>query len=242
MKKQPQKIPNQQFSEILTQIQSAKQQAFQQVNRTLVELYWKVGKYVSEKVENAQWGKSVVADLAAFIMENEPNIQGFTARNIWRMKQFFETYKDNPKLSPLVTELTWTNNLLILSSTKSDQEREFYLQTAIKECYSKRELTRQISSGLFERVVLADGNFSKSIKRLPQITNGVFKDTYVLEFLQLPKRHTENQLQQVILASLKDFILEIGRDFCFLGQEYKVQVGGTDFSIDLLFYHRTLHC
>ena len=233
---------DQEFSDVLEQIQTAKRHAIQQVNTALVQLYWNIGSYVSMQVSNANWGKSVVEDLADFIMKNEPNIQGFTARNIWRMKQFFETYKDSPKLSPLVTELTWTNNLLILSATKDQAEREFYLKIAIKEHYSKRELARQISSGLFERVVLADQKLSKAVKQLPQNTGNIFKDSYVLEFLNLPQKHTENQLQQKILASLKDFILEIGRDFCFLGQEYKVQVGDTDFSIDLLFYHRTLQC
>lgn len=231
-----------QFSEVLTKIQQVKQKAFQQVNKTLVQLYWNIGQYVSNNVDQAGWGKGVVAELADFIQKNEPNIKGFTARNIWRMKQFYETYKDNPKLSPLVTELTWTNNLLILSSTKQEAERDFYLHQAIKERYSKRELERQLDSGLFERVMLATHKRSDSVKQLPQNTDQVFKDSYVFEFLQLPAKHSENQLQQAILSSLKDFILEIGRDFCFLGQEYKVQVGDTDFSIDLLFYHRTLQC
>jgi len=231
-----------QFSMILRQIQQARQQAYQQTNKTLVGLYWDVGAYVSEQVKQSGWGKGVVADLARFIETQEPNIKGFTARNIWRMKQFYETYKDNQKLSPLVTELTWSNNLIILSSTKYEEERAFYLHMAIKERYSKRELERQISSGLFERVVMGDKNMSETLKQLPQNTEKVFKDSYILEFLQLPKKYNEDDLQQAILSSLKDFILEIGRDFCFLGQEYKVQVGDTDFSIDLLFYHRSLQC
>ncbi|MBC2714085.1 MAG: DUF1016 domain-containing protein [Desulfobacteraceae bacterium] len=233
---------DEQFSVILCQIQQAKQQAYQQANKTLVGLYWDVGAYVSEHVKQSGWGKGVVAELAHYIATREPNIKGFTARNIWRMKQFYETYKDNQKLSPLVTELTWTNNLIILSSTKYEEERAFYLHMAIKERYSKRELERQISSGLFERVVLTDKNMSETLKQLPQNTEKVFKDSYILEFLQLPKKHNEDDLQQAILSSLKDFILEIGRDFCFLGQEYRIQVGNDDFYIDLLFFHRDLQC
>jgi predicted nuclease of restriction endonuclease-like (RecB) superfamily len=236
------KAMHQQFAEILARIQTAKQQSFQQANKTLVQLYWNIGCYISQQTKSAKWGKGTVEQLSAFIQQNEPNTRGFTARNIWRKKQFYETYANNPKLSPLVTELTWTNNLLILSSTKYEEERAFYLYTAIKEGYSKRELERQIDSGLFERTVLADRNLSQTIKTLPQNTEKVFKDSYVLEFLQIPKKHTETELQQAIISSLKDFILELGRDFCFLGQEYKVQVGNIDFSIDLLFYHRTLQC
>jgi len=236
------KIQDQQFAEILGQIQSSKQKAYQQVNKTLVELYWNIGEHVSNQVAKAEWGKNTVAKLAEFIQQKEPSVSGFTARNIWRMKQFYETYQGDTKLSPLVTELTWTNNLIILSSTKYEEERAFYIQMSITERYSKRELERQIESSLYERVILANQTISESVKQLPQNTDKVFKDSYVLEFLQLPQKHSEEQLQQAILSSLKDFILEIGRDFCFLGQEYKVQVGNTDFSIDLLFYHRTLQC
>ena len=228
------------FNEVLARIRQAKQRAFQLANATLVELYWNIGRYVSSQVINESWGKGVVADLAGFIQSKEPNVKGFTARNIWRMKQFYETYKENPKLSPLVTQLSWTNNLLIISSSKYDVEREFYVNIAIKERYTKRELERQIKSGLFERAMLADKKLSTAVRQLPQDTSNVFKDSYVLEFLQLPQKHTENELQQAILSSLKDFVLKIGKDFCFMGQEYKVQVGETDFSIDLLFYHRGL--
>lgn len=158
------------------------------------------------------------------------------------MKQFYETYHKNKKLSPLVRELTWTNNLLILSASKSDEEREFYINISIKERYSKRELERQIKSGMFERTILANKKLSPSLTLLPQETTNVFKDIYSLEFLGLNSLHSEKNLQTSLLSNLKNFILEIGKDFCFLGQEYKVQVGNKDFSIDLLFYHRELQC
>ena len=130
--------------------------------------------------------------------------------------------------------------MLILSSSKSDEEREFYTLLAIKERYSARELERQIKSGVFERTMLS--KLSPVVTVLPQDITNVFKDSYMLEFLQLPDKHNENQLQQALLSNLKDFILEIGKDFTFMGQEYKVQVGNKDFSIDLLFYHRALQC
>jgi len=235
-------IVKQDFNEVIKQIQLSKQKAYKQVNTILIELYWKIGKYISTKCIKENWGQGVVKELADFIKKQDPTIRGFTARNIWRMKQFYETYKDNKKLSPLVTQISWSNHLLILSASKSDEEREFYIMTSIKERYSKRELERQISSGLFQRTMIANKKLSVTVRDLPQNTENVFRDSYALEFLGLPKEHSEKDLQHGLVSSLKDFILEIGKEFCFMGQEYKVQVGNSDFSIDLLFFHRSLQC
>jgi predicted nuclease of restriction endonuclease-like (RecB) superfamily len=237
------KIENQtNFNEILSTIQNSKQKALQQVNSTLIELYWNIGKYISTKTIKENWGKSVVKELAKFIEQKEPTLKGFTSRNLWRMKQFYETYFENEKLTPLVTQISWTNNLLILSASKSDKERGFYLNNTINERYSKRELERQIGSGLFERTELANQKLSPVMRELPQETNNVFRDVYSLDLLGLTQQHKEKDLQSSILSSLKAFILEVGKDFCFMGQEYRLQVGNSDFSIDLLFYHRTLQC
>jgi predicted nuclease of restriction endonuclease-like (RecB) superfamily len=230
------------FEEIIHLINTSKQKAYEQVNTILIELYWNIGQYISTKTIKENWGKSVVKELADYIQIQEPTINGFSDKNLWRMKQFYETYHKNEKLSPLVRELTWTNNLLILSASKSDEEREFYINISIKERYSKRELERQIKSGVFERTILANKKLSPSLTLLPQETTNVFKDIYSLEFLGLNSLHSEKNLQTSLLSNLKNFILEIGKDFCFLGQEYKVQVGNKDFSIDLLFYHRELQC
>jgi len=184
----------------------------------------------------------VVEELAVYIKMEEPTLRGFTARNLWRMKQFYETYEDNPKLTPLVTEITWTNNLIILSSTKTDEEREFYLLLASQERYTKRELERQIKSGIFERTMLANKKLSAVIRELPQKTTDVFRDSYALEFLDLATPHSEKDLQSALISSLKQFILELGVGFAFIGEEYRVQVGNEDFYIDLLFYHRHLRC
>ena len=232
----------QNFNEILKTIQTSKQKALQQVNTTLIKLYWEVGKYISIKTISENWGKSIVEDLAAYIKKQEPTLKGFTARSLWRMKQFYETYKDNKKLTPLVTEISWTNNLIILSSAKTDEEREFYLLLASRERYSKRELERQISSGIFERTMLANKKLSAVLRELPQETANVFRDSYALEFLDLPTPHSEKDLQHALIGSLKQFILELGVGFAFVGEEYRIQVGNEDFYIDLLFYHRHLRC
>lgn len=232
----------QNFSEILNLISTSKQKAFSSVNTILIELYWSVGEYISSKTIKESWGKSVVQELANFIVQKEPNLQGFTARNLWRMKQFYETYQGNEKLSPLVTQLSWTNNLMILSASKNDEEREFYINFCLHERYSKRELERQIKSGLYERTMLANKKLSPVVTGLPQDSTNVFRDIYSLEFLGLNTLHSEKDLQKSLVSSLRDFIVEIGKDFCFMGQEYRLQVGNKDFSIDLLFYHRELRC
>lgn len=230
------------FNEILTFIQKAKQRVYKQANTLLIELYWDVGQYISDKTTSERWGKGTVRELANYIKKIDPSIGGFSEQNIWRMKQFYETYKDNVKLLPLVREVSWTNNLIIMSGRKSDVEKEFYLHETIKNNYSKRELERQIYSSTFERTVIANEKLSPVVRELPQDTNNVFKDTYVLELLGLPKQHKEKDLQSAIVGSLKEFILELGVGFAFIGQEYRVSVGDEDFYIDLLFSHRYLQC
>ena len=207
----------QNFNKILKTIQLSKQKALQQVNSTLIELYWEIGKYIAEKTIKENWGKGVVKELADYIKEKEPTLKGFTERNLWRMKQFYEAYKDNEKLTPLVTEISWTNNLIILSSTKTDEEREFYLLLTSKERYSKRELERQIKSGIYERTMLANEKLSPVVRELPQETKDVFRDSYALEFLDLPAPHSEKDLQHALISSLKQFILELGVGFAFIG-------------------------
>lgn len=230
-----------QFDEVLSKIQHAKLKAYRQVNATLVALYWHIGEYIAQKVNNAEWGKGVVAELSVFINSKAPDVKGFSDKNLWRMKQFYETYQYDEKLATLCRQLSWSHNRRIVT-LKTPEEREFYLQLCAKQKYSVRELDRLIKTSTFERTMLADQKLSDTVKQLPQSTSGVFKDSYVFEFLDLPTPHQEKDLQHALLASLKEFILELGIGFSFIGQEYRLQVGADDFYIDLLFYHRQLQC
>jgi predicted nuclease of restriction endonuclease-like (RecB) superfamily len=231
-----------QFEHITQLIAQARSRAFQAVNRELVTLYWHIGEYVSLQVVQQTWGKSVVKDLAKYIQKTEPNIKGFSAQNIWRMKQFYETYKDNEKLSALPRELSWTNNVLIFTQCKSDEELEFYLRMTIKERWSSRELERQLNSSCFERVMLGNAKLTTVQRQLPQDITNTFKDSYVLELLQLPEYPQESDLRKGIAQNITRFLLEFGRDFAFMGEEYPLQVGNQDFAVDLLFYNRSLSC
>lgn len=228
------------FLEVAELIHQAKQRAYQAVNTTLIELYWQVGEIISRKLETAQWGEGIVEELARYLNRHHPDLKGFTRPNLFRMRQFYETYRNDEKVSPLVRQLPWTHNLIILSRSKRPEEREFYLRLAIQERWSKRELERQINAALFERAVLNPPKASAVLKQIHSETESIFRDSYLFDFLSLPQRHSESDLQKALIANLRRFLIELGRDFCFVGEEYLVQVGKQDFRIDLLFYHREL--
>lgn len=230
------------FTDIIHLIKQSRENAIRFVNAELINLYWNIGEYISKKIEQSEWGDSVVTELAKFIQTNEPEIKGFSDKNLWRMKQFYESYKDFPKLSPLVREISWTNNLLVFSRCKSIEEKEFYLKLIKQESYSKRELDRQISASLFERTMIGNYKLSLVVRENKNDLTDAFKDSYVFEFLNLPEPYNERDLQRGLVRQMKDFILELGKDFLFIGEEYKLQVGNSDFFIDLLFYHRGLQC
>lgn len=230
------------FTDIIQLIKKSRTNALKAVNDELISLYWNIGEYISRKIERSEWGDSVVKELANYIQNQEPELKGFSDKNIWRMKQFYETYSEFPKLSTLLREISWSHNLAIFSRCKTAEEREFYLNLSKKESYSFRELDRQISAGTFERVLVGNQKLSPSVKKSKLDLSNTFKDSYVFEFLNLPEPHSENDLQRGLVRQMKDFILELGKDFLFIGEEYKLQVGTSDFFIDLLFYHRGLQC
>jgi len=252
------------FNKVISLIAEAQHRVFVGVNTELVKLYWNIGEYISLKVDDGSWGDSIVAELAKTIKLNFPNLKGFTKRGLYRMKQFYDTYHDVEKVSSLLTQISWTNHLSILSKCKSIEEKQFYLLLSSKEKWSSRELIRQIDSGIFERTILSEKKVSAL---LTQITNNAqskelaqnekvstvltqinknaihaFKDTYIFEFLDLPKDYHEKDLQKQLLANLKKFLMELGGGFTFIGEEYRVQVGMHDYYIDLLLFHRELKC
>ena len=228
------------FEEIATIIERSRENAFRAVNRELITMYWEIGKHISERSKSAGWGKSVVAEFSNFVQSSYSGIKGFSPQNIWRMKQFYETYAENEKLSSLLREINWTNNLMILSRAKTEEAREFYLLLCAKNNYSSRELERQINSSLFERSTISDTKNQMFISK--NFGLSALRDSYVLEFLNIPEKHRENELRKAIIANLRDFILEFGKDFTLVGEEYRVQVGNHDFKIDLLLYNRDLQC
>jgi len=240
MRDKENRVQTEDFKEILKIIENAKLNAYRAVNKALIDMYWRVGEYLSIKCVQSVWGDSFIDETAKFMKENYPDIKGFNRRGLYRMRQFYETYKGNKKVSPLVTQLSWTNHLLILSGAKGIAAKEFYMESCVRENYSKRELERQIESAYYERCMLSAQRLPPA--KLRQNRNVRFLDTYVLEFLDMPKDYKEKDLRKAIVNNLKEFLLEFGKDFSFIGEEYRVQIGNSDFFIDMLFYHRELKC
>ena len=230
------------FQEILHLIKGGRSRAFQAVNIAMIETYWAVGAHLSRKVAEAGWGKGVVKELAQWLARQAPDLKGFSAQNLWRMKQFHETYRDDAKLSAVLRVLPWTHHCLLIGQCKTSDERAWYAAAAAQSHWSSRELEAQILRGTFERAALADQKLSAVLRELPQSPEGVFKDQYLLDFLDLPEPHVEADLQRALIQNLRRFLMELGDGFAFVGEKVRLQVGQRDFELDLLFYHRDLQC
>ncbi|MDF9826373.1 putative nuclease of restriction endonuclease-like (RecB) superfamily [Ereboglobus sp. PH5-5] len=230
------------FAEIVRLIDASRQRAMQSVNATLIDLYWQIGAIISQRIAAAEWGDGTVDRLARHIALIQPGARGFSRSNLLRMRQFYETYRHDEIVAPLVRQLPWAHNLIILGQGKRPEEREFYARMAVKEHWSKRQLERQFAAALFERTALNPPKVSPVVRQTLPEALSVFRDAYAVEFLNLPQPHSEVELHRGLLDHLRDFLIEIGRDFCFAGSEYPLQVGGRDFALDLLFFHRGLNC
>jgi predicted nuclease of restriction endonuclease-like (RecB) superfamily len=235
-------VDDHRFAEVALLIKQARQRAVQAVNVELIDLYWQVGAYITAKLEASEWGDGVVDQLARYLSHTQPGLRGFTRANLFRMRQFYVAYRNEESLAQRVRQLPWTHNLIILSQSKRPEEREFYLRLAIQEQWSSRELERQFKSALFERSVTQPAKVSAALRQTHPEALDVFRDAYMVEFLDLPEGHAEADLHRGLLQRLRDFLIELGRDFCFVGSEYPLQVGGRDFALDLLFFHRGLNC
>jgi len=221
-------------------INQSRQNALKRVNEELINMYWKVGEYLSIESEKASFGDAYIDSAAGEIQDAFPGIKGFNRRGLYRMKKFYETYKDDEFVTTLLSQISWSNHLSILSKSKTAEERHFYMALCVKENYSARELSRQIDSGYYERLLLSNGKAPSAIESKDM--TGVLRDMYMLEFLNLPEPYKEYDLKKAILNNMKKFLLEFGRDFLFIDEEYHVQVGNNDYYVDLLFYHRELQC
>ena len=232
-----------QFAEVVNMIQAARTKVLRLANKAMIDLYWEVGAYISEKLSRSEWGDGVVTQLAEHIARTEPELKGFSKKNLWRMKQFYEMYSGADEIvSTLLRQISWSNNLEILSRCKSDEERLFYIKLSAAENYSYRDLKRQIDSSLFERAMLSSPNVSTVLRQIAPGSDQIFRDKYVMEFVGGKTYKSEHSLKTALIKQMKDFILELGRDFIYVDQEFDLQVGNSDFRIDLLFYHRELQC
>jgi predicted nuclease of restriction endonuclease-like (RecB) superfamily len=218
-------------------------EAMRAVNRELVALYWEIGKAIQRKQEQLGWGKSVVETLAKDLQAEFPGRNGFSARNLWAMRDLYRTYMAAPKLQPLVAELGWSKNLLIMWRCKDALEREFYLRTAARNGWTKAVLQHQLANKTYEKYLLSQSSFEETLpKDLQDQAILAVKDHYSFEFLELAEQHSERELERALVGSLRSFLTELGGDFAFVGSQYRLEVGGQEYFIDLLLFHRRLRC
>ena len=227
--------------EIKTKIQNSRIKALKSVNKEMINLYWELGKSIVERQERNGWGKAIVENIANDLQQSFPSIQGFSSQNLWRMRKFYMNYKDNEKLAPLVREISWSHNIIIFEKLKDDQAKEFYLQMIRKFGWSKNVLLNQLENGAYEKFLINQTNFDKSVteKHRHQAKLAV-KDEYVFDFLELSQEYGERELEGALIHNVRNFLLEMGGEFAFIGNQYKIQVGAEEFYIDLLLYHRKL--
>jgi predicted nuclease of restriction endonuclease-like (RecB) superfamily len=230
------------FRAISRLIEERRTRVYQAVNSELIELYWEVGKIISHKIEAAEWGQGVVDELAVYLKRVEPGLRGFTRSNLFTMRKFYDAYRDQEKVHAVRGLLSWTHHRLIIAQSKSAEEREFYVQMVVRERWSSRELERQLRLARFEQTILHPQKVSAVLEQIHPKALNLFKDSYVVEFLDLPETHSEQDLHRGLLDNLRKFLGELGRDFCFIGTEHPIQVGKQDFALDLLMFHRELNC
>ncbi len=231
------------LGEIRERIRSAQYDALKAVNKELISLYWDIGRMIVGRREEKGWGKSVVQRLAADLQKDFPGIQGFSASNLWRMKLFYETYSSSQKLAPLVREIGWTHNIVILERCRNDLEKEFYIRMTRKYGWSKNVLIHHIENRSYKKTLLNQTNFDKTVpENIRAQAKLAVKDEYTFDFLELGEEHSERELERALIGKIEHFLREMGSMFAFLGSQYRLEVSDKEYFIDLLLFHRRLKC
>ena len=233
------------FKKAFTIIETHGKNIYNAVNYEMVTMYYELGEYLFDELNNKHWGDGMIRSLSKSIKETYPELKGFSPRSIYKMIQFYKTYRHNVIVPPLAAQISWTNNVIIFSRDSSMAEKEFYIRLCIKYNYSKKELLRQIESHYYERYM--EGHNLEPLINLPTKINDESLKSRMLEhfdlrFLRLKEKYSEKDLRKAIVNNLKDFILEIGKEYTFVDEEHRIRVEGRDYYIDLLFYNRELSC
>jgi len=231
------------LADIKIRIRAAQYEALRAANKELLSLYWDIGSQIIDRQEKEGWGKSVVERLSKDLQVEFSGVQGLSVRNLWNMRNFVAQYQNDPKLQPLAAEISWTHNVVIMERCKDPLEREYYIRMVKRHGWSKAVLVLKIESKDFERTMINQTNFDKS---LPQNLNDeaklAVKDDYMFGFLELAEQHKERELENAIIQRVGPFLREMGGAFTFVGNQFKLEVGDKEFFIDILLYHRKLKC
>lgn len=229
------------LGEVKERVRAAQLRALRAVNAELVSLYFDIGRLIVERQQGASWGKGVVKQLALDLRAEFPGIGGFSESNLWRMRQFFLVYDGQEKLAPLVREIGWAHNILIFEKCKDDLEREFYLRMTRRMGWTKNVLAMQIDTQSFERTLASQTNFGNTLPAPLEAQAALaVKNEYLFDFLELGDQHSERELERALLSRIEEFLREMNGKMAFVGSQHRLEVGGQEFFVDLLLYHRTL--
>lgn len=241
-------MSNRAYADLLRQIKAAvhasRQRAQRTVNRELIDLYWTIGSRILERQEQESWGRAVVEQLSRDLREEFPGVQGFSAPNLWFMRQMCQEYQGEPNLLQLVREIPWGQNISIMTKVKDPAARAYYLRMTAEQGWSRNVLLNQIKGQAYERHQLAakQHNFTETLpEHLAEQADEAMKDVYLLDFLGIARPVLERELERRMVSRIRDVILEMGYGFAFVGNQYRLSLEGKDYFIDLLFYHRRLN-
>lgn len=231
------------LNDIKNRINQSQARALKAVNKELVLLYWSIGQSIVEKQDKEKWGDSVIENLAKDLQDDMPGIKGFSARNLWRMRDLYLTYRDNEKLPALLAEISWTHNVTILQKCQDNLEREFYIKMSRNYGWSYRVLLNNIENQTYEKTMLGQTNFEATLPAAIQDTAKLaVKDEYTFDFLELGNDYSERQLENAIMLRIESFLREMGGMFAFIGRQYRLEISDKEYFIDILLYHRNLKC
>ena len=225
----------------MQRIRSAQYEAMRAVNKEMISLYWDIGRQITQRQKELGWGKSVVENLSRDIQEEFPGIQGFGVSNLRDMARFYSEYQSDAILQPLVGEISWTKHILILTKCKDTQERRFYILATKRYGWTKNVLLHQIEAKAFENYLLGQSNYDQTLPdTIKQQAVLALRDDYSLSFLDIAGEHSEHDLEAAIVRNIRAFLMEFGHDFSFVGNQYRLELGGQEYFIDLLLYSRRM--
>jgi predicted nuclease of restriction endonuclease-like (RecB) superfamily len=231
------------LEELKARIRAAQVRAALAVNRELVLLYWQIGREILARQEALGWGAKVIDRLSEDLRREFPGVSGYSSRNLKYMRAFAEAYPDEGFVQQVAAQIPWYHNAVLLDKVKEPVEREWYARETIEHGWSRNVLAHQIDSGLYRRQGQAVTNFEHSLPAPPSdLARELIKDPYHFDFLELGREARERDLERGLLLHLRDFLLELGVGFAFVGSQYHLEVGGQDYYLDLLFYHLRLRC
>ncbi len=230
------------IAEIKNKIRQAQYEALKAVNVQLINLYWDLGKAISEK-QALGWGKAIVPTLSKELQKEFPTLSGFSTTNLWYMVQFYTEYQTDIKLQPMVGDISWSKHIVILSKCKDSQQRQFYIIATKKFGWTKDVLLHQVENKTYEKYLLNQTNFDVVLPdKIKQQAYLAVKDHYTFDFLELANEHSEYELEQALIKNIQKFLLELGHNFTYVANQYILKVEGNDYKIDLLLFHRRLQC